>query len=89
MVLRLNFFWSKPKMKGLKYGENYTKKTNASSSLCTEGFRGGIRVAFENTSHDVYFSKKKSIVNALFTEIGHHEHRAYNEDTIYPTFQLS
>ena len=32
---------------------------------------------------------EKSVVNALFTEIGHHEHRAYNEDTIYPTFQLS
>ena len=66
-----------------------TPKKQMLLALCTEGFRGGIRVAFENTSHDVYFSKKKSVVNALFTEIGHHEHRAHNEDAIYPTFQLS
>ena len=75
-------------MRGLKYGENCTKKQML-LALCTVGFRGRIRVAFENTSHDVYFSNKKLVVNPLFTEIGHHEDRAYNEDAIYPTFQLS
>ena len=58
-------------------------------ALCTVGFRGGIRGAFENTSHDVYFSNKKSVVSSLITEIGHHEDRAYNGDVINPTFQLS
>ena len=62
-------------------------------ALCTVGFRGGIRGAFENTSHDVYFSNKKTVVNALITEIGHHEDRAYNVQKsfpwkIYVTFEL-
>ena len=58
-------------------------------ALCIVGVRGGIRGAFENTSHDVYFSNKKSVVSSLITEIGHHEDRAYNGDVINPTFQLS
>ena len=74
--------------KTLKYSENEAKK-QFSVALYTVGFRGGIRGAFENTSYDVYFSNKKSVVNALFTEIGHHETRAYNGDLINPTFQLS
>ena len=48
-------------------------------ALYAVDFRGGIRCAFENSSHDVYFSNKKSVENALFTEIGHHEDRACNE----------
>ena len=87
-MLRLNFFLTKLKMRGLIYGENGTKKQML-LALCTVGFRGRIRVAFENTSHDVYFLNKKLVVNPLFTEIGHHEDRAYNEDVVYPTFQLS
>ena len=72
----------------LKYAENEAKN-QCFLALRTVGFWGGIRGAFEKTSHDVYFSNKKSVVSAFFTEIGHHEVRAYNEDVIYPTFQLS
>ena len=38
-------------------------------ALYSVGFWGGVPPAFENTSHDRYFSNKKSVVDVVFTEI--------------------
>ena len=38
-------------------------------ALYSVGFWGGIPPAFENTSHDRYFSNKKSVIDVVFTEI--------------------
>ena len=38
-------------------------------ALYSVGFWGGVPPAFENTSHDRYFSNKKSVIDVVFTEI--------------------
>ena len=64
-----------------------TPKKQMLLALCTVGFRGGIRVAFENTSHDRDFPNKKSVIDVVFTEIGPIHYPTLNEAALTnPTF---
>ena len=55
--------------------------------LCAVDFRGGIRCAFENTSHDRDFPNKKSVIDVVFTEIGPIHYPTLNEAALTnPTF---